>query len=193
MCVYSTDITTTTTVQISTEFTIGVSRRDKINANYRMCVYSSNTMNTITVNDARGVFSTKSYGKQQLFTIIYSVVCTYGVCIFAGMYCNISVICLCWREVCQGGISCRHVEQQPQLTPTKQVCKNVLWARKHFVQNKASRVTISWPKCGTWLGPATRTKLGKCSSHITNRYKQRLVNKRRYRPVQSQERDNNNN
>ena len=48
------------------------------------------------------------------------------VCIFAGMYYNISVVCLCWREVCRGSILCKHIEQQPQLTPTNQVCKNVL-------------------------------------------------------------------
>jgi len=48
------------------------------------------------------------------------------VCIFASMYYNIAVVCLCRREVCWGSISCRHVERQPQLTPTKQVCNKCL-------------------------------------------------------------------
>ena len=59
-----------------------------------------------------------------LILFILFFVCTV-VCIFAGMYYNTTWVYLCWREVCQSSISCRHVEWKPQLTPTRQVYKNV--------------------------------------------------------------------
>ena len=97
-------------------------------------------------DDARG-FSSQNLMVSSSYLILFILlfVCTV-VCIFARMYYNISVACLCWRQVCWGSILCRHVEWQPQLTLTKQVCKNVSWARKLFVQSKASRMTISWSK-----------------------------------------------
>jgi len=164
--VYSTDNTTTTKAK---GVVIGVLQRDKcrdswhydINQIYDwrwQYVYCTNI--TISPNNNGVVDRINSYGdnfrgfstqnlmvrsSSYLILFILLFVCTV-VCFFAGMYYNISVVCLCRREVCRGSISCRHIERQPQLTPTKQVCKNVLWARKLFVQNKASRMTIFWPK-----------------------------------------------
>ena len=74
-----------------------------------------------------------------LILFILFFVCTV-VCIFAGMYYNISVVCLCRREVCRGSISCRHVEQQPQLTLTKQVFNKCLVRTWSLCNNNTSKL-----------------------------------------------------
>ena len=81
-----------------------------------------------------------------LINPFYSVVCMYSYIYFAGMYYNISIICLCWREVCRGSISCRHVEQQPQLTPTKQVFNKCLMRTWSLCNNNTSRLICGLAK-----------------------------------------------
>merc|ERR1712238_202161 len=50
--------------------------------------------------EGRGSVPQNSFGKQQLFITIYSVVCMYNCMYFASMHYNISVVCLCRRELC---------------------------------------------------------------------------------------------
>jgi len=118
--VYSTNNTTTTKGK---GVGIGVSQRDKrrdsrhydINQIYdwrRQYVYRTNFSQFLPIND--GVFdwidsydnNVRRFSPQNLMVIssylilfILLFVCTVE-CIFAGMYYNISVVCLCWREMC---------------------------------------------------------------------------------------------
>jgi len=97
-------------ITISTKFTIGVSQRDKSNANYSICMYSTDIMTNTTVDVVRGflpqnLMVSSSYLMLFILLFVYTV-----VCIFAGMYYNTAAVCFCQREVCQGSISCRHVQ-----------------------------------------------------------------------------------
>ena len=91
-------------------------------------------------DDVRG-FSPQNLIVSSSYVILFVLlfVCTV-VCIFACMYYNISVVVLCWREVCQGCISCRHVERQPQLTPTKQVFNKCLMRTWSLCKHNTTRL-----------------------------------------------------
>ena len=55
-------------------------------------------------------------------------------------------ICLCLSKVCQGSISCRHIEQQPQLTPTKQVFNKCLVRTWSLCKHNTSRLIYGLAK-----------------------------------------------
>jgi len=76
---------------ISTEFTIGVSQKDKNNANYSMCMYSTNITTATTVDDVKG-FSPQNLMESSNYLILFILlfICTV-VCMFAGMYYNMFV------------------------------------------------------------------------------------------------------
>ena len=102
------DITTTTTV--STEFAIGVSQRDRA-ANTvgidSMCTVpivrflpftTEFLIGSTHATTMSGDSPQKSYGKQQLFNTIYSVVCMYGC-----MYFRLHVLQYISHMFCVGG------------------------------------------------------------------------------------------
>ena len=91
-------------IAISTEVTIGVSQRDKNNANYSMYMYSTDITTATTVDGVRG-FSQQNLMVSSSYLILFILlfVCTV-VCIFACMYYIISVVCF----VSEGGVLRRH-------------------------------------------------------------------------------------